>query len=200
MTEVIKMSSNTSAVRGLHGRSQDGVQCRRCQHTENKPIETLAHVLGACHYGHLLRVNRHNTVRALIANELRKSYEVYEEVGGLANDGSVRRIDIIAIDRKKKSGIIIDPTIRFEVQQVQPLEIDKDKKDISYLLSVTHYKEKYSLEEIEVVGLMIGARGTITSFFINFCKRFNINQETMKRIVHATIRSFIHILRKYTNL
>ncbi|KAJ4436889.1 hypothetical protein ANN_17021 [Periplaneta americana] len=49
---------------------------RRCDEQE-----TLPHVLGFCHHGELLRINRHNTVRSLIAASIRQnaSYEVYEE-------------------------------------------------------------------------------------------------------------------------
>ncbi|CAA3033339.1 Hypothetical predicted protein, partial [Olea europaea subsp. europaea] len=100
--------------------SQDGVQCRRCVET-NQTIETLAQVLGSCPFNRQLGVNRHNTARSLIAKEL-KDFEVYEEINGLANDGSVRRIDIMAIDRSKKKGFIIDPTIRVEVNKDQPME------------------------------------------------------------------------------
>ncbi|KAJ4427354.1 hypothetical protein ANN_24974 [Periplaneta americana] len=44
--------------------------------------ETLPHVLGFCHHGELLRINRHNTVRSLIASSMRQnaSYELYDEV------------------------------------------------------------------------------------------------------------------------
>ncbi|KAL1446364.1 hypothetical protein WDU94_005663, partial [Cyamophila willieti] len=196
-TECIKMSTNTAAVRAIPGRSQDGNQCRRCPGIEtNKPIETLAHVLGACPFGHLTRINRHNAVRSLIANELKKQYEVYEEVPGIATDGSSRRIDIIAIDRKKKKGIIIDPTVRFELHSNQPNEVNQEKKDI-YIPTVPYYKEKYGLNEIEVRGLLIGARGTITSFFKSFSAEFNISEASQKIISQSVIRSSILILRNH---
>ncbi|KAJ4436213.1 hypothetical protein ANN_18843 [Periplaneta americana] len=49
------------------------------------------------------------------------SYEVYEEVGCISSDGSTRRADII-IDRQKDKGVILDPTIRFEMHEQQPQE------------------------------------------------------------------------------
>ncbi|KAJ4436704.1 hypothetical protein ANN_16836 [Periplaneta americana] len=50
------------------------------------------------------------------------SYEVYEEVGCVSSDGSTRRADIIIIDRQKDKGVILDPTIRFEMHEQQPQE------------------------------------------------------------------------------
>ncbi|KAI5748008.1 hypothetical protein M8J77_020903 [Diaphorina citri] len=87
-------------------------------------------------------------LKSLIAKELKKDFEVYEEVNGLAEDGAVRRIDIIAIDRSKKKGIIVDPTIRFEIDRNQPEAVDKEKKSI-YEPTIPYYKEKYGLQDIE---------------------------------------------------
>ncbi|KAJ4447307.1 hypothetical protein ANN_09311 [Periplaneta americana] len=92
---------------------------RRCDEQE-----TLPHVLGFCHHGELLRTNRHNMVRSLIASSIRQnaSYEVYEEVGCVSSDGSTRRADIIIIDRQKDKSVILDPTIRFEMHEQLPQE------------------------------------------------------------------------------
>ncbi|KAJ4450926.1 hypothetical protein ANN_02361 [Periplaneta americana] len=100
-TQAIKMNCNTIPVRTLPGRTLDSTRCRRCDEQE-----TLPHILGFCHHGELLRINRHNTVRSLIAASIRQnaSYEVYEEVGCVSSDGSTRRADIIIIDRQKDKG------------------------------------------------------------------------------------------------
>ncbi|KAJ4426359.1 hypothetical protein ANN_27173 [Periplaneta americana] len=118
-TQAIKMNCNAIPVRTLPGRTLDSTRCRRCDEQE-----TLPHVLGFCHHGELLRINRHNTVRSLIAASIRQnaSYEVYEEVGCVSSDGSTRRADIIIIDRQKDKGVILDPTIRFEMHEQQPQE------------------------------------------------------------------------------
>ncbi|KAJ4431805.1 hypothetical protein ANN_20410 [Periplaneta americana] len=86
--------------------------------------ETLPHVLGFCHHGELLRINRHNTVSSFIGASIRQnaSYEVYEEIGCVSSDGSTRRADIIIINRQKDKGVILDPTIRSEMHEQQPQE------------------------------------------------------------------------------
>ncbi|KAJ4451318.1 hypothetical protein ANN_02779 [Periplaneta americana] len=133
-------------------------------------IETLGHVLGACPYGETLRLHRHHAIRTKLADALRKlKYTVYEEVHGTADNGSNRRIDIIAISESLSQGMIIDPTIRFETYKGQPADVHEEKRAI-YVPTIPYYKDKYQLHDISVTGLMFGARGTIPNFSILFCE------------------------------
>ncbi|KAJ4430758.1 hypothetical protein ANN_19349 [Periplaneta americana] len=100
--EAIKMNANITAVRSVLGKSSGSNLCRRC----DREVETLAHVLGACPHGELLRNARHHTVRSIITNALRnKGYSVYEEVHGISSEGSNRRIDIIAFKPPSLEGL-----------------------------------------------------------------------------------------------
>ncbi|KAJ4441834.1 hypothetical protein ANN_11693 [Periplaneta americana] len=85
----LKMTANLAAVRSIPGRSLDGTRCRHgCPE-----IETLAHVLGFCEQGLLLRNSRHHLVRSKIAAALRnKGWIVEEEISCLAENGSTRRV------------------------------------------------------------------------------------------------------------
>ncbi|KAJ4429307.1 hypothetical protein ANN_26311 [Periplaneta americana] len=136
----IKMVRNVAAVHAVLGRSQDN----RCRHCHNE-IETLAHVLGSCPHGE------------------DADYNTFEEVHGLSITGSTQRIDIIAFKESTRSGFIIDPTVRFKTNEEQPAEVDKEKKNI-YNPTIPYYLQKYQLEELEVIGLLVGARGTATLF------------------------------------
>ncbi|KAJ4435728.1 hypothetical protein ANN_18345 [Periplaneta americana] len=109
----LKMTANLAAVRSAPGRSLDGTRCRHgCPE-----IETLALVLGFCEQGLLLRNSKHHLVRFKIAAALRnKGWIVEEEISCLAENGSTRRVDILAYNADTKQGIIVDPTIRFEIQ------------------------------------------------------------------------------------
>ncbi|KAJ4431642.1 hypothetical protein ANN_20241 [Periplaneta americana] len=71
-----------------------------------------------------------NIIRNIKSRRLRWAAHVaqVQEVQGLATQGSVRRIDIIAI--KNNSAYIFDPTIRFETHADQPYEVDSEKKRI----------------------------------------------------------------------
>lgn len=191
--EAIKMTANVCAVRSLPGRSQDNTLCRRC-HREH---ETLAHVLGACPYGEVLRNHRHHTIRHMIANSMRDhGYSVYEEVSGLATDGSNRRIDMIAFLPSNKAGYILDPTIRFETHNGQPEEVDAEKKSI-YEPTIDFYKNKYKLERISVHGLMIGARGTIPQHLVQVWDSFGLKRIRLQDMAISAIRGSIAILRNH---
>ncbi|KAJ4440138.1 hypothetical protein ANN_08276 [Periplaneta americana] len=86
-----------------------------------------------------------------------------EEVHGLSVTGSTWRIDIIAFKESTRSGFTIDPTVRFETNEEQPAEVEKEKKNI-YNPIIPYHLQKYHLEELEVIGLLVGARGTATLF------------------------------------
>ncbi|KAJ4429763.1 hypothetical protein ANN_21967 [Periplaneta americana] len=50
-----------------------------------------------------------------------KSFEVHEEVHCIASEGcGIRRADIVALDKTNSKGFMLDPTVRFEMNQTQP--------------------------------------------------------------------------------
>ena len=174
-----------------HGRSENGNRCRHC----GSEIETLSHILGFCRHGELLRNSRHHVIRTAIADEFRKQkWEVAEEVHGLSEDGSNRRIDIIVINPVTREGYILDPTVRFERDKGQAEEVDAEKRNI-YEATVPYFKTKYDARKLSVVGLFVGARGTITSFFKAFCKKFNLDNLFIDRISMLALKGSISILR-----
>uniref|UniRef100_A0A8D8XC72 Uncharacterized protein n=1 Tax=Cacopsylla melanoneura TaxID=428564 RepID=A0A8D8XC72_9HEMI len=83
-----------------------------------------------------------------------------------------------------------------ESSESQPHDVNEEKRNI-YIPTVPYYKEKYGLNEIEVVGLLIGARGTITSFVKNFAVQYNISEAALKNISQSVVRSSILILRTH---
>ena len=154
-----------------------GTRCRHCSETE-----TLAHVLGSCPHGELLRNSRHHRIRSRIASSLaEKNWEVHEEIHCVAENGSTRRIDIIAIDKVKRIGYIIDPTVRFETSIDQPSQIDQEKKNI-YEPTANFFKSTYNLKCIAVIGLLVGCRGTIPQSFQQFCTKFNMGNVLCKDV------------------
>ncbi|KAJ4434089.1 hypothetical protein ANN_16409 [Periplaneta americana] len=153
-TNAIKMSTNIAAVRSVPGRS---CQDQNCRHPGCSEIETLEHVLGYCPKEELLGNNRHHKVRSSIATTLRKAkWEVYEEVHCLAENGSTRRADIIAIDRRNQRSLILDPTVRFEKDDQQANNVNDEKKSI-YNPCIPHFSERYkmNINTWEVKGLLL---------------------------------------------
>ena len=189
--DAIKMVGGVAPVRAVPGRSRDTNRCRRCLNE----IETLAHVLGSCPHGENLRNIRHHTIRSILAAALRDvGFIVHEEVQGLATQGSIRRIDIIAI--RNNTAYILDPTIRTETHAEQPHEVDMEKRAI-YEPTIPYYKEKYHLSTIEVVGLMVGARGTIPSHFAETCKKLGLSSFIIKSIAVSALKGSVLLLRHH---
>ncbi|KAJ4427272.1 hypothetical protein ANN_24890 [Periplaneta americana] len=139
--------------------------------------------------------SRHHNIRKLIAQALRnKSFEVHEEVHCVASEGGgIRRADIVALDKTNSKGFILDTTVRFEMSQTQPSEVNKEKQQI-YEPTIPYFREKYQMEGTwEVHGLMIGARGTIPRSTVNTIKTFGIH-DIIPKIITSTIKG--HPTRK----
>ncbi|KAJ4431546.1 hypothetical protein ANN_20145 [Periplaneta americana] len=131
----IKMSCNVTAVRFVPGRTFSTTR----RHPGCSETETLGHVLGFCKKGELLRNNRHHRARTAIANLLRnRGWEVHEEIHCVSEDDSRRRVDIIAINRRTQKAMVLDPTICFERDTNQALQINDDKREyhVSYEIDI----------------------------------------------------------------
>ncbi|KAJ4446821.1 hypothetical protein ANN_13519 [Periplaneta americana] len=103
-------------------------------------------------------------------------------------------------------------TDRFETHADQPHEVDSEKKRISEP-SIPFYKDKYSLSYIDVIGLMVGARGTIPSFFANkyfscaaqqlnasqSTHRFSFVNHTIKTVNMPKVRHSVNLKSKLTS-
>ncbi|KAJ4433498.1 hypothetical protein ANN_15802 [Periplaneta americana] len=174
------------------------VSPRRAHKTDSNAIIAFR---SFCHHGELLRINRHNTVRSLIASSIRQnaSYEVYEEVGCISSDGSTRRTDIIIIDRQKDKGVILDSTIRFEVHEQQLQEMCREKQVI-YEPCCQHLGAQYHITHWTVFGLMFGARGTIPRETLNQLKQFNISDATIDAIGSHVLKSSIAIISNHLRI
>ncbi|KAJ4434096.1 hypothetical protein ANN_16416 [Periplaneta americana] len=171
-------------------------QDNRCRHCHNE-VETLVHVLGSCPHGEVLRNARHHQVRSIIATALKDAdYNTFKEVHGLSVTGSTRRIDIIAFKESTRSGFIIDPTVRFETNEEQPAEVDKEKKNI-YNPTIPYYLQKYQLEELEVIGLLVGERGTATLFMKDVFKRLGIPTSIIPIVTLAALKGSIAPLKHH---
>ncbi|KAI5701864.1 hypothetical protein M8J75_014185 [Diaphorina citri] len=116
-TNAIKLSMNSMANRGTGGRSRGNRLCRIPICSENNLVETIPHIRGVCPKSELLRNSVHHKIRTATADLFRqKGWEVHEEVHCEALDanGAIqnRRADIIAINRRTNTGMIIDPTLQ----------------------------------------------------------------------------------------
>ncbi|KAJ9590738.1 hypothetical protein L9F63_016254 [Diploptera punctata] len=110
------MQASVSAASSFLGRSRTIPSVDVTEST--KPMHMS---LGGCPFGESLRNIRHRTILNMMAETFRDyGYTVYEEVHGVATNGSNKRIDIIAFRPSSKIGMILDHAIRFETHNGQP--------------------------------------------------------------------------------
>ena len=188
------MTANVLPLRGLPGRSTDGRQCRHC----GAETETQAHVLGSCTRSSLLITARHHRVRSALANDFRRrGIRVFEEVDAFAANGSHKRADIIIVEGTKAT--VLDPTIRYETNSDQWAEVDLEKKR-HYEPCSAFIKEKYRVQEVEVYGFYVGARGTIVPGAVKLAGKLGISDDTLRNIVLSVLKDghkivFNHLYR-----
>jgi len=91
---------------------------------------------------------------------------------------------------------MIDPTIRFETCKDQGAKVQQEKDDI-YGPCIPHLKLQYNLKDIEIIGVLIGSRGTIFKEFESFRKKFDFSLKLRDNIILHTIKSSIRILNSH---
>uniref|UniRef100_A0A8D8WY07 Uncharacterized protein n=1 Tax=Cacopsylla melanoneura TaxID=428564 RepID=A0A8D8WY07_9HEMI len=81
-------------------------------------------------------------------------------------------------------GIIrLENDLRFTKSKEDAMKANQEKKDI-YEPCVTYFKQNYNVESIEVIGLLVGARGTITKHNMKEFKiKFNLPKKIFEEIV-----------------
>ena len=101
------------------------------------------------------------------------------------------------MDRNKQIGYIFDPTVRFEDSEDQPEKVDELKRAY-YEPTLDWFKDKYQLKTIEIFGLFIGARGTISKFFINLMVgRFKLPKALIRRLIISVLKDSSSILHNH---
>ena len=137
----------------------DSLLCRKC----NSALESIGHVLGKCPELHGMIVKRHDSVVEYIFKFLKQHIhaDVYMEPHYNVN-GRVLKPDIIYINRENGKIIIIDPTVRIEIDQETRMKQINEKR-IKYEPLRSHLADLYGLDitNIYVCPLWIGSRGTI---------------------------------------
>ena len=108
---------------------------------------------------------------------------VCQDVNGIS-----RRVDIFVYNPITSKGFILDPTIRMESDFDQFELVNREKKDI-YEPCIPYFSQRYNIRDIEVIGLYVGARGTITKQFVQFLKDFKIPLAVIDTIVTMVLKA-----------
>jgi hypothetical protein len=58
-------------------------------------------------------------------------------------------------------------------------------------------KEKYNLKSLEVTGIFVGAKGTISKFFQRFCKDHKLPKQLLEDVAIIAVKGSHLILTNY---
>ncbi|KAJ4432384.1 hypothetical protein ANN_21003 [Periplaneta americana] len=108
-------------------------------------------------------------------------------------EGGSNRCSRFSIVNPRKIKLV---AMRFETDEEQPAEVDNEKKNI-YNPTIPYYLKKYQLKELEVIGLLVGARGTATLFTKDVFKRFGIPTSIIPIVTLAALKGSIALLKNH---
>ena len=194
----IKMNFHYANLAGVPGATPQASSrfCRRCRNE----TETLAHVLGACNFGANRRNDRHHALKHKIAEILReRGFHTVDEAPCIDENGSNRRIDILVFDPKSNRAFIIDPTVRFETNREMDAEVQREKAQV-YEQCIPDLKRRYSQwgeRDFEVIGVWVGARGTIGTSVIRLFERFDLSKARIPELAECVLSSSIRMVHHH---
>ena len=76
------------------------------------------------------------------------------------------------------------------------MRVDKQKREY-YEPCIPDLKLAYNLEEVFIIGLLIGTRGTIFTVFENFRKKFGLSKQLSKDVAVAAVKGSCQILHNH---
>ena len=157
---------------------------------------------GLCKHNTLQITARHHRVKKAIQKLLtEKGWSVYDEVHGVETSGRNRRSDIIAFDPDRNQTLIIDPTVRYESNDVNQEQTVIDEKRRIYEQCIPYYKEKYTQKygdrEWRVIGLWFGARGSVGDEVIKFFNEVKLKKDNLIEISNNVICDTIRIIHNH---
>lgn len=150
------LPTNLNRTRGR--RNPEEKRCRNCP----AKAETDIHVLQSCPFNRAIVSKRHNAVCDKIAKELKRAHSddtVQREKTWLV--GTVAYRPDISVCRGKKV-TLVEVTIPYEISQEHLNQREREKEEKYRILANTIKAEDGRFDEVSVIGVAIGAAGTVT--------------------------------------
>lgn len=160
-------------------------EARRCRAGCNR-VESLSHVLQGCPVTHGDRIERHNHVcQKLQAAAQKRGWTTHWEPHIRLASGLNRKPDLIAI--KEGKAIIIDVAIHWEGPRDLRFNWAQKREYYNNAEMRNATMRKYSLENIDVIPFVVGARGTYCPLNKQLTDILGISKAEISRILQDLI-------------
>ncbi|KAF4528234.1 hypothetical protein B566_EDAN016009 [Ephemera danica] len=192
-------------------------RCRLCK----KPGETIQHITGGCSVlAPKEYLERHNAVAKVVHQALAKQHGLVETEtpyykckpeqvmqnhdvkilwdSMIVTDRAVEanRPDLVLIDKKEKTAIIIDIAVPLDNHVVTTCA-EKRRK---YQPLAVELKHMYRLREVTIVPVVVSVNGLVNSDWKSARKLLQLKQKHMRIMQKAAILGTANIVRKVLNL
>ena len=148
----------------------------------------------------MINSHHHNTKHQLRQLLEKKGYHCYEEVFAVDSEGSQHFSDIFAFHNDDPRALIVDPTIRYETNDLDKASNVEYEKHQIYSKCVEYYEKYFPIcgnKEYKVYGLLFGSRGTPSTSVINFFRTFQLDLKDLNDICLDILINSIHIINHH---
>ena len=199
--EAIKLSFGYANLKGVPGVGEKTMpnRCRRC----DNETETVSHVLGYCHFMSRQRIARHDALKFSLKKMLKANgMKVKHEAECKSTTGDNHRVYLVAFPMHTNTdkAYIIDPTIRWEDNKDVGAEVHAEKRRI-YEPCIPFLKQRFAAafgnREYEVIGLWMGARGTISKNMVEFFDRFQLDRRKLLELSNTVVWDSLDMLHNH---
>lgn len=104
-------------------------------------------------------------------------------------------MNLLVYNEDNRNGLTLDTTVRFQTDEDQPESVNEEKQRL-YVPCIPNIQSK--LKQLHVIGLLVGARGTISKLFLDLCKQFKVNNKMVEEIAVEAFRGSCRILHNHT--
>ena len=111
------------------------------------------------------------------------------EVACEDESNSRRFVDILAFNPHGNRALNVDPTIRFETNDDQDTLV-QEEKSVIYVPCIADLQRRYEHlggRQFEVIGLWMGARGTVGLGILNFFERFGLPKNRLPELAERCL-------------
>ncbi|CAH2020299.1 unnamed protein product [Acanthoscelides obtectus] len=195
MITALKMRTNSCADRAAMSRATriPDPTCRQC----GSQIETLGHILGQCRHTKPHRIRRHDEIKNLIVEELKKKgpeVAITVEPTVAATGGGNLKPDLVIQSRGRV--FVVDVTVRHE--DGNNLAQGFTSKVEKYSRLLPQFQQRWAACSAEVLPVVVGTRGAMPRETIKNLTKLGISQNhvllTMSLIA---LRSSIEIYHEF---